>query len=52
MGNLTSYTQSYKIVVLYRTTTAYFAPFKILWETIGDGILSFLVVFQAIMLSQ
>lgn len=52
MGNLISYTQSYKIVVLYRTTTAYFAPFKILWETIGDGILSFLVVFQAIMLSQ
>lgn len=52
MGNLTSYTQSYKIVVLYRTTTTDFAPFKILWETIEDGILSLLVVFQAIMLLQ
>ena len=52
VGNFISYTQSYKIVVLYRTTTAYLDPFKILRETIGDGILSLLVVLQAIMLSQ
>ena len=45
MGNLTSCSQSYKIVVLYRTTTVYFAPFKISWETIRDEILSLLGVF-------
>ena len=52
MGNLTSHTQSYKIVVLYGTTTACFALFNILRETIGDGILRLLVVFQGIMLIQ
>ena len=30
VGNLTSYTLSYKIVVQYRTTLAYFEPFEIL----------------------
>ena len=32
MGNSTSYTQSYKIVVLNRTTIEYFVPFEILQE--------------------
>ncbi len=46
MGNLTSYTQSYKIVVLYGTTTAYFVLFYIFQETIGNGILRLLIVFS------